>query len=689
MERTPQRERDLPVGSMNRTLDIEETVGRLDAKRYTKKRSATPTSSRSRVPKTGINQAAPLGPQSESLEIPDELVPLIKELATCGYDNRQEFNKVLGRAKRKYKYQGRNSDLLRVYKLMLEKEMMEAHPQLPVLLRTKLGKSASGILSVTVFTSPYPEYTDENGKKKVQRFTCKWNCYYCPNHPNHPRSYLPDEPGCLRAERLGFVAVDQVVERVETLRRIGHPVDKLEVLVLGGTWESYPEEYQETFIRDLFYAANTFFDPLPKRDPQSLPEEQAINETTRVKIIGLTLETRPDTIDAQSIRRLRYYGCTRLQLGVQHTDDSILELVNRQHTKADTARALRILKDNCYKVDIHLMPDLPGATPEIDRDMFDQLLGVKEMHSPRPREYHYDLIDETIQADQWKIYPCEVTPWTVIEKWYKAGTYKPYADTGDILQELLMWTKSRVFPWIRLNRVIRDIPNQHILGGNSNTNLRQALQKEMKARGMSCRCIRCREVGLNSYSNKKSLGANLVVRKYNGNSGVEYFLSFESDDEKLIYGFCRLRISDRAGVGVFPELVGAALVRELHVYGQLIPTYTDDRTKMPQTQHVGFGKKLMKEAEKIAKSHGKAKIAVIAGIGTRNYYRKLGYHLHKGDGGFLLKSLSSKAEAMLWFLLAAVVTLLALFFLAPVSLPQAMAPKFLEALFNVRQSVEL
>ena len=173
---------------MNRTLDIEETVGRLDAKRYTKKRSATPTSARSRMPKTGINQDAPLGPQSESLEITEELVPLLKELAIMGYDSREEFNKVLGKAKRKHRFQGRNSDLLRVYKLMVEKKMMEPHPQLPVLLRTKLGKSASGILSVTVFTSPYPEYTDENGKKKVQRFTCKWNCYYCPNHPDHARS---------------------------------------------------------------------------------------------------------------------------------------------------------------------------------------------------------------------------------------------------------------------------------------------------------------------------------------------------------------------------------------------------------------------------------------------------------------------------------------------------------------------
>ena len=629
----------VPPTKRTNMLDIEETV-----------HSGDPV-----CHGTGINQPAPLGPRSESTVIDPKLVPLIEELASRGYDSREEFNKFLGTLKRARKFQGRNSDLLRVYKLMVEKKDLNDHPQLPVLLRTKLGKSASGILSVTVFTSPYPEFTDpDTGKKKVQRFTCKWNCYYCPNHPNHPRSYLPDEPGCLRAERLGFVAVDQLVERVETLRRIGHPIDKLEVLVLGGTWESYPEEYRETFIRDLFYAANTFFDELPKRTPLTLPEEQSRNESTQVKIIGLTLETRPDTISPPSIRTLRYYGCTRLQLGVQHTDDNILKLVNRQHGYQETRDALQLLKDNCYKVDIHLMPDLPGATPEIDRDMFDSLLGVHEIACPQDREYHYDLVDEWMQADQWKIYPCEVTPWTVIEKWYKEGKYKPYAEDGDILQELLMWTKSRVFPWIRLNRVIRDIPNQHILGGNANTNLRQELQMEMKARGMSCRCIRCREVGLNSFSNKKSKGAALVVRKYNGNGGIEYFISFESDDERLVYGFCRLRISDRAGEGVFPELVGAALVRELHVYGQLIPTYSGSLTGDSETgkrgkiqkdsQHVGFGRRLMRHAEKLAIKHSRKRIAVIAGIGTRNYYRRLGYRLAPGGGGFLVKRLWGQKE---------------------------------------------
>jgi histone acetyltransferase (RNA polymerase elongator complex component) len=366
---------------------------------------------------------------------------------------------------------------------------------------------------VTVFTSPYPQYIDpRTGKIKTQRFSCKWNCYYCPNHPDHPRSYLPDEPGCLRAERLHFVAADQLTERVETLRRIGHPVDKLEVLVLGGTWESYPEAYREEFIRDLYWAANTFFDAHGRdgrRGARSLVEEQRINETTAVKIIGLTLETRPDTIDTKSIRLLRKYGCTRVQLGVQHLDDGVLSLVNRGHGKAETVRALQLLKDACFKVDIHIMPDLPGTTPDMDREMFDQFLGVRELRGFCSNEaaegsvvvsggdeggdgtfwgmmgtgmrggsggekelrtrsavsavgaacsvlaapptasmcgamcyYEYDLAGPEVQADQWKIYPCEVTPWTVIEKWFKEGRYVPYGE-GDspILRDIIIGAK--------------------------------------------------------------------------------------------------------------------------------------------------------------------------------------------------------------------------------------------------------
>jgi ELP3 family radical SAM enzyme/protein acetyltransferase len=214
-----------------------------------------------------------------------------------------------------------------------------------------------------------------------------------------------------------------------------------------------------------------------------------------------------------------------------------------------------------------------------------------------------------------------------------------------------------VFPWIRLNRVIRDIPNQHILGGNDNVNLRQLLQIEMKKNGDVCHCIRCREVGLNSWSNQGSGNAQLVVRKYNASNGIEYFLSYESPDERLLYGFVRLRISERAGINEFKSLKDSALIRELHVYGQLIPTYHKSDEKSGQhggkVQHAGFGSKLMRQAEVIAMTHGMYKMAVIAGVGTRDYYRKLGYR-YDDDGGFLVKELESKMTDAITFAVAAI-----------------------------------
>ena len=728
---------------------------------------------------------AEYGPSGESTVLEPDLVAMCQELAEHqGFDSKKDFQKVVSKLKAKHKNVCKNSELYRVYKLLEARGEVTPHPQIGFFLRTKVGKSSSGILSVTVFTSPYPQYLDPvTGKLKTQRFSCKWNCYYCPNHPDHPRSYLPDEPGCLRAERLHFIAADQLTERVETLRRIGHPVDKLEVLVLGGTWESYPEAYRAEFVRDLFWAANTFFDPVDhKRGARSLEEEQRINETTQVKIIGLTLETRPDTISKETIRLLRKYGCTRVQLGVQHLDNDILKLVNRGHGREETVTALRLLKDACFKVDIHIMPDLPGermtvwffcgvvgrdccflffllghflslsrslfslyfflfvfsysffftppspphhlhhlhhlphllhlhhlhhlfffcpsphsgTTPDLDREMFGQFLNVtsvrtttdgtndsmvqycrddnddlnysdnhlleRNVSSPASwattregpcKYYEYQLQCPDVQADQWKIYPCEVTPWTLIEKWFNEGKYVPYGG-GDSpeLRSIIIDAKKKVFPWIRLNRVIRDIPNQHILGGNSNVNLRQMLLSEMKKNGDVCHCIRCREVGLNSWSDQATDDAGLVIRRYNASDGIEYFLSYESPDERLLYGFVRLRISERAGIGEFPSLKDCALIRELHVYGQLIPTYHMSGEAPSSVQHAGFGSKLMRRAELIAMSHQMYKMAVIAGVGTRDYYRKLGYR-YDDDGGFLVKELDSSSTDWTSFVVAA------------------------------------
>jgi ELP3 family radical SAM enzyme/protein acetyltransferase len=259
----------------------------------------------------------------------------------------------------------------------------------------KASKSLSGVLVITVLTSPWPELP--NGKK--QKFSCQWNCYYCPNEPGQPRSYLHDEPAVMRANQNGFDPVLQFHDRAATLACNGHPIDKIEILVLGGTWSSYPEAYRETFVRDLFFSANTFYER-KKRPRRSLLEEKLENETAQCKIIGVTLETRPDTIDFHELQLLRSYGCTRVQLGLQHTEDHVLKKVNRGCTNADAMRAIELLKNAGFKVDIHLMPVLPGSSAEDDGRMFDRV-----------------LTDPNLQADQWKIYPTQVSrPWVSLQR---------------------------------------------------------------------------------------------------------------------------------------------------------------------------------------------------------------------------------------------------------------------------------
>ena len=356
----------------------------------------------------------------------------------------------------------KKSAISHVYNRMAERGEVPAPHPLQRLLVKKAAKSLSGVLVITVLTSPYPtvypEDEDEDDQScsssssgggggssssgVTQKFSCEWDCHYCPNEPGQPRSYLHDEPSVLRANRNDFDAVRQFTDRAVTLAINGHPVDKIELLVLGGTWTSYPQKYQEQFCRDLFYAANTFHDrPREKRRKWSLAREKATNEEARVKIIGLTLETRPDCIDLPELRRMRRYGCTRVQLGMQHTDDGVLKTINRGATRADMVRAIHLLKDCCYKLDLHLMPNLPGASRAMDAAMFEEVL-----HG------------EWLQADQWKIYPCEITPWTKIKAWFEAGTYVPYPD--EELAELLLGVLPRIHPWVRVNRVVRDIPSQ-------------------------------------------------------------------------------------------------------------------------------------------------------------------------------------------------------------------------------------
>lgn len=522
-------------------------------------------------------------------------------------------------------------------------------------LRISRGKSHSGVLVITVFTSAYPEYVNPvTGATVKQPFSCKWNCHYCPNQPGQPRSYLEGEPGVLRANSQGFDCCRQMWSRMEALYNTGHPIDKLEVLVLGGTWESYPRAYRDTFIRDIYYAANTFWEvPENRRIKASLAIERDCNRDQACKVIGLTLETRPDTIDEACLRTLRKYGCTRVQIGIQHLNDAVLTKINRQCPTERTVAAIHLLKSWGFKVDAHWMPNLPGSTVALDRDMFlNQLLALKRDPYPKDRSNFPQALKDSIeawwvwevkhpefQADQWKIYPCEVVPYTEIERWYHRGEYTPYGQED--MTELLLETKRAVFPWIRLNRIIRDIPSEYILASGDHPSLRQELLSKMKKRGWVCRCIRCREI------KGAKVPEHLVyrVQEYPGmNGAVELFLSCEdkdaAPDKDVLCGFARIRIP---GVHEHDYVHDEheqtrAWIRELHVYGILKPTTQSTGASERAVQSTGIGRRLMVLAEGIARAiYGKKEVWVIAGEGTKRYYEKLGYA--EGEMGYMIKEL--------------------------------------------------
>jgi ELP3 family radical SAM enzyme/protein acetyltransferase len=569
-------------------------------------------------------------------DLPDDVAlteRIVRHIVKSSPNTEKEMAELIFEARRKFKRHPPNAVLLYAYRQMCERgDLPPFDEKYARLLRCAAVRSRSGVMVVAVFTSPYPTLSDGT----TQAFSCRFDCHYCPSEPNQPRSYLLQEPGVARANRNNFHAVSQFWDRCMSYHVTGHPVDKIELLILGGTWSSYPADYQELFVRDLFYAANTFtavlIDGQPPREPWSLEEEQRFNESCDCRVIGVTIETRPDTIWGKELRRLRRLGVTRVQLGIQHTDDDILRHINRGCTTADAVKAFQLLKDCCFKIDIHLMPDLPSSSPERDQAMFD-----------------YVLDSEDLQADQWKIYPCEVTPWTRIKEWFDAGTYRPYGnelrerelpdgttERYNPLFELILAVKRRVHPWIRLNRVIRDIPGEYIQGGNMITNLRQLLATELARRNERCQCIRCREC-----KQQRVLVADteLVVREYLSSGGRELFLSVEDKARLTLYGFLRLRLSPRAGAdGVFPELERTALIRELHVYGQVVAVGADSDGDV--AQHVGFGSTLLLKAEQLAVANGYTRIAVISGVGTRNYYRKRGY---EDSEHFLVKTLDPNA----------------------------------------------
>ncbi len=441
----------------------------------------------------------------------------IKELSPS-FDS----NSFIKHINKKFKLNCKKCDLVNIYN-----QLHLNDTSLKNKLIKKIQKSQSGIISITVLTSGTPEYTDENGIRVKKNFSCLHKCSFCPdekpspdnNWTQQPKSYLFTEPAVLRANQNHFDPILQMNARIQSLLQMGHQVDKIELLVLGGTWSEYPKQYQEEFITSLYYACNIFFDNThSKRPMMSLEDEIILHENSKIHIIGLTLEMRPDSIDINEIKRLRRFNCTRVQLGIQHTNNHILKLNNRGEIIENTKKTIELLKNNGYKIDAHIMLNLYGSSPDIDRHMLSQF-----------------LYDEYLQIDQVKIYPCAIVPFTKIKELFDNGIYIPYDDS--LLIPIIKEFKINIKPYIRINRIIRDISGHYIKGGYRQdfTNLRQILKNDMKINNWTCRCIRCREI--KSFHPNHQIHLDII--HYYASGGIEYFISFVTNDDKLI-GFLRL-----------------------------------------------------------------------------------------------------------------------------------------------------
>lgn len=491
-----------------------------------------------------------------------------------------------------------NLELIEAYRELTENGKLEPNLNLLKAIQKRKVRTMSGIANITVLT---------------KELGCPGHCIYCPAEKGMPKSYLSNEPAMMRAVLNEFSSYRQVKTRLNGLVSQGHDVTKIDIRTAGGTWGAIPLWYQESFLKGIYLALNEGPGKLTEfkdENFKNLKLEDLIkeNETAESRCVGLWIETRPDWVNEEEIRRLRAYGVTGVELGVQTTDDKVNEFCKRGHGLAETIHATQLLRDTGLKICYHLMPNLPTATLKSDLKSGVDLFKM-----------------EGLRPDHLKIYPTVVTPFSELEQMVKKDpkVHKPY--TQKQLIKLIADIKKQVPEYCRIIRIIRDIPAESIIQGSKKSNLRQ----EMQRAGVECRCIRCREI------QDAPVGSfELEVGSYKANEGTEHFITIEEPTIDKLIGLCRLRFPSDPKHPIFPELKGGAIVRELHVYGQ---QQSLSKTATPsKTQHMGFGKILMQKAEELAKEAGFKKIAVIAAIGTREYYKKLGYKLH---GTYMIKSL--------------------------------------------------
>lgn len=527
--------------------------------------------------------------QHQPVQLPAQAEPLfvqlIEELSALRPLVTENYQQVM----RKYTSQGLpwlgKSDVLNLYAEMCANGRFVYDADLVTHLQKKPTRSQAGVTVVTVLTKPYP---------------CPGKCIFCPTDVRMPKSYLRDEPGAQRAERHGFDPYTQTAARIQALEQIGHPAEKIELLILGGTWSSYRRDYQEWFVKRCLDAMNG-------EESANLVEAQEKNAVGPRRNVGLVVETRQDSITPDELRWFRYLGVTKVQVGIQSLDEQVLALNQRGHDVQSTRDAFRLLRLAGFKIHGHWMANLLGATPESDRADFARLWS-----------------DLAIQPDELKIYPCMLVENAELYDYWQRGEYTPYDE--ETLTELLADCLAQVPRTVRVNRVIRDFPTTNVVAGNKKANLRQMATERAEDDGRRLKDIRAREIRRQKVTRAE---LHLQITTYETDATTEHFLSFETAEERLA-GFLRLSFPHPGQPLPLPELADHAMIREVHVYG---PALNLGDGSEGEAQHMGLGSELIIKAKEMARAAGFGKIAVISAIGTREYYRR--YHQFEMDGLYM------------------------------------------------------
>lgn len=565
----------------------------------------------------------------------EQLTAAIREIRQLEQMDRTSLDRILRRYPRQSGGVFSNSQLIRGFRFLAPRYGWQKEEAWFVeRVRLKPVRTASGVTPVTVLTKPYP---------------CPGRCIFCPNDVRMPKSYLSREPGAQRAAQHAFDPYGQTLARLLAFHHTGHPVDKVEMIILGGTWSFYPEPYQIWFIKRCFDALNDFvveLDRLPKQPRRgvdfdtldtvidgrsidatynqviskyltenldgrlldrheeaswdALEAVQKVNEQGHARCVGLVLETRPDHLDQAEATRLRRLGATKVQIGYQSLSDEVLALNHRGHDVAATRHAMAILRQAGFKIHAHWMANLYGSDPQSDITDFARLFS-----------------DPDFRPDELKLYPCSLIESAELMRFYEDGRWRPYSE--DELLKVLSECLLKVPPYCRVTRVIRDIPGDDILVGNKITNFRQVVEEDLKRRGLASQDIRAREI---RHRQTRLSDLELVPIEYDTQIGREIFLQFVTPEDRIV-AFCRLALPRQA---VFiEEIAASAMIREVHVYGRVAGIGEKAPSGAPRSQHAGLGRRLVDEAARRAAESGYRDLAVISSVGTREYYRGLGF----------------------------------------------------------------